>query len=140
LALDLSSPANARILHVGVASSGVFRSVDGGRTFTQTLSATTPVVQTALSGNSFTRVVVALAPPTSPANVNGVQVIYVTMGAGYGAATDPIGLFVSTDQGATWAKQNATGLSGTTYGGYALDMAVDPASPGDGATDTIYVG
>jgi hypothetical protein len=140
LALDLSSPANARILHVGVASSGVFRSVDGGRTFTQTLSATTPVVQTALAGNSFTRVVVALAPPTSPANVNGVQVIYVTMGAGYGAATDPIGLFVSTDQGATWARQNATGLSGTTYGGYALDMAVDPASPGDGATDTIYVG
>ena len=46
---------------------------------------------------------------------------------------DPIGLFMSTDQGSTWTQQAATGVSGTSYGGYALDMAVDPASPGDGS-------
>ncbi len=140
LALDLSTPPSARILYAGVSGQGVFQSSDGGRNFTQILSATTPAVATALGGAAFTRVVVALAPPTSPANVRGVQVIYATMAGAYGAPTDPIGLFLSIDQGSTWTKQAATGMGGTTYGGYSLAMAVDPASPGDGATDTVYYG
>jgi hypothetical protein len=140
LVLDPSTPASARILHAGVSGTGVFRSTDSGRTFTQTLSATTPAVATALGGSGFTRVVVALAPPTSPANVNGVQVIYVTMAGTYNSTPDPVGVFLSKDQGGTWTKQAAAGVSGTTYGGYALDMAVDPASPGDGVNDIIYFG
>jgi hypothetical protein len=140
LALDLTSPANARILHAGVSGVGAFISTDGGQTFSQTLSATTPVVATALGGSTFTRVVVALAPPTSPANVGGVQVIYVTMAGNYGTTPDPVGVFLSTDQGGTWTNQGAGGVSGTTYGGYAIDMAVDPASPGDGINDIIYFG
>jgi hypothetical protein len=142
LALDLSTPAGARILHAGVSGNGVFRSNDGGRTFTQTMSATTPAVATALGvGGGFTRVIVALAPPTSPANVNGVQVLYVALGGTYsGPPADPIGVFVSTDQGATWTQQASTSLSGTTYGGYAVHMAVDPASPGDGINDVLYYG
>jgi hypothetical protein len=130
LVLDLTTPPIARILYAGVSGTGVFASNDSGLNFNQILSPTTPVV----AGTSFTRVVVALAPPTSPANVNGVQVIYVTMAGVYGAATDPIGLFISTNQGGIWTQQPATGLAGTTYGGYALDMAVDPSSPGDGST------
>jgi hypothetical protein len=140
LALDLSTPPNARILYAGVSGSGVFRSNDGGSTFSQILSATTPAVATALGASTFTRVVVALAPPTSPPNVNGVQVIYVTMAGGYGATVDPVGVFISNDQGGTWTQQTAAGISGTTYGGYALDMAVDPASPGDGINDVLYFG
>jgi hypothetical protein len=140
LALDLTTPAAARILYAGVDSNGVFSSTDGGQTFNQILSATTPAVATALAGSSFSRVVVALAPPTSPANVNGVQVIYVTMAGGYGGTPDPVGVFLSIDQGGTWTQQAATGVSGTTYGGYALNMAVDPASPGDGINDTLYFG
>ena len=31
-------------------------------------------------------------------------------------------------------------MSGTTYGGYALAMTVDPASPGDGLNDVLYFG
>ena len=142
LALDLSTSAGARILHAGVSGQGVFRSKNGAVSFTQTLSATTAAVSTALgAGGGFTRVVVALAPPTSPANVNGVQVLYVTLGGTYsGPPADPIGVFMSKDQGATWTKQGSAGLSGTTYGGYAIDMAVDPSSPGDGATDTLFFG
>jgi hypothetical protein len=142
LALDLSTPAGARILHAGVSGQGVFRSQNGGASFTQTLSATTPAVATALgAGGGFTRVVVALAPPTSPANVNGVQVLYVTLGGTYnGPPADPIGVFMSTDQGVTWTKRGSAGLSGTTYGGYAIHMAVDPASSGDGATDILFFG
>lgn len=140
LALDVSTPANARILHAGVSGKGVFISKDGGQTFSQTLSPTTPAVATALAGSKFTRVVVVLAPPASPPNVNGVQVIYVTMAGAYGGTPDPVGVFISTDQGGTWTQQAATGMSGTTYGGYALDMAVDPASPGDGSNDVLYFG
>jgi len=141
LVLDLTSPAGARILHAGVAGSGVFSSSNGGSTFTQVLSATTPAVAAALgAGGSFTRVVVALAPPTSPPNVGGIQVLYVTLAGNYGSAVDPVGVFLSTNQGGTWTQRPAAGMSGTTYGGYALDMAVDPASPGDGAHDIIYFG
>jgi hypothetical protein len=140
LQLDLSTPDNARILYAGVSSTGVFTSADSGATFAQILSATTPAVKTALGSGSFTRVVVALAPPTSPPDVNGVQVMYVTLAAAYGSSPDPIGLFISTNQGSTWKQQTATGFAGTTYGGYALHMAVDPASPGDGIHDVLYAG
>ena len=139
LVLDLTSPANARILHAGVDGNGVFRSNDGGASFTQTLSPTTPVLSSAVGSNSIGRVAVALAPATNPADVNGIQVIYTAISAGYNQP-DPIGLFLSIDQGGTWTKLTATGISGTTYGGYAMDIAVDPASPGDGQHDTVFYG
>ena len=53
LALDLSSPTAARILHAGISGNGVFISKDGGLTFSQTLSATTSAVKTALTGGGF---------------------------------------------------------------------------------------
>lgn len=139
LALDLSTPPAARLLHAGVAEVGVFLSTDGGSTFHQTLSAATPAVGSALAGGNFNRVVVALAPPTSPPAINGVQVIYVTMSGG-GGAPDPVGVFLSTNRGGTWTQQSAAGISGTTYGGYALNMIVDPQSPGDGLNDILYFG
>ena len=49
---------------------------------------------------------------------------------------------MSIDQGATsttgWAPP--TGGPGTTYNGYTMTLAVDPASPGDGNNDTLYFG
>jgi hypothetical protein len=139
LALDVSTPVNARVLHAGVAGIGVFLSKDGGSNFTQTLSATTAVVASVLAGGNFNRVVVALAPPTSPPHAGGVQVVYVTMSGG-GSVPDPVGVFLSTNQGGTWTQRSGSGISGTTYGGYALDMTVDPQSPGDGAHDILYYG
>jgi len=139
LVLDLTSPPNARILHAGVDGSGVFLSTDGGTSFTQKLGPTTPVLASAVGSNSIGRVAVALAPATNPADVNGIQVIYTAISAGYNQ-TDPIGLFLSIDQGGTWTKLGAAAISGTTYGGYAMDIAVDPASPGDGVHDTVFYG
>ena len=137
LVLDPTSPANARILYAGLDGNGVFRSTDGGATFTQQLGSS--VLGPVAGGRSIGRVAVALAPPTSVPNVNGIQVIYTAVSAGYNQ-TDPIGLFLSIDQGGTWTQLNATGISGTTYGGYAMDIAVDPASPGDGVHDTVFYG
>jgi hypothetical protein len=142
LVLDTSSPANARILYAGVSGQGVFTSTDGGGTWNRILSATTPAVQTALGGTAgagFNKVVVDIAPPTSPPNAAGVQVLYVSL-EGTGGAPDPVGVFRSTDQGGTWTQRSATGMPTNTQGGYSFHMAVDPASPGDGNNDIIYFG
>jgi len=139
LVLDPTSPAAARILYAGITGSGVYQSTNGGLNWTAVLNAATPAVAGKLAGGGFSKVVVALAPPTSPPKPAGIQVIYATM-VGTGGAPDPLGLFLSKDQGATWTAQAATGLPGTTYGGYSFHMAVDPQSPGDGAGDIIYYG
>ncbi|HXU06248.1 MAG TPA: choice-of-anchor D domain-containing protein [Polyangia bacterium] len=139
LVLDTTSPTNARILWAGKNGVGVFQSSDGGGSWTQRLSATTPAVQTALAGGGMSKVVVRLAPATSPPNAAGVQVLYVTMG-GNGAAPDPVGLFLSTDQGANWTARSATGIPGNSQGGFSIQMDVDSVSPGDGANDILYMG
>jgi hypothetical protein len=141
LVLDTSSPAGSRILYAGLSGRGVFRSNDGGQNWTQILSGSTPAVATAVgpSPNGFRKVIVALAPPTSPPNPGGVRVLYVTL-QGTGGASDPVGVFISTDQGGSWTQQAAAGMPTNTQGGYSFHMAVDPASPGDGANDIIYFG
>ena len=141
LVLDTSTPAGSRVLHAGRAGQGVFTSANGGQTWAQVLSASTPAVAAAVgpSPNGIGKVVVDIAPPTSPPNPAGVQVLYASM-AGTGGAPDPVGFFVSTDGGATWSQQPATGMPRNTQGGYSFHFAVDPASPGDGINDIIYFG
>jgi hypothetical protein len=139
LVLDTSTPATARVLYAGISGRGVFQSIDGGQNWTQLLGAATPAVAAALGGGGFGKVVVDIAPPTSPPNAGGIQVLYASM-SGNGGAPDPVGVFLSTDQGATWTQQSATGMPTNTQGGYSFHMAVDPGSPGDGANDIIYLG
>lgn len=142
LVLDRSSPAAARILYAGITNRGVFRSNDGGRNWAQILGPATPQVVTAVGGTpgaGFSKVVVDLAPPASPPNPAGIQVLYVAL-SGRGGAPDPVGLFLSIDQGTNWTQRGAAGMPTGTQGGYSFHMAVDPASPGNGANDTIYVG
>jgi hypothetical protein len=142
LVLDRSSPASARILYAGITNRGLFQSTDGGQNWLQILGPATPQVVAALGGApgaAFSKVVVDLAPPTSPPNAAGIQVIYVAL-SGQGGAPDPVGLFLSTDQGANWAQRGAAGMPTNTQGGYSFHIAVDPASPGNGANDTVYVG
>lgn len=139
LVLDTSSPSGSRILWAGVSGVGAIQSTDGGQNWTTVLNGATGAVSTALGGGGFNKVVVALAPPTSPPNAAGVQVAYVAL-SGTGGAPDPCGIFRTTDQGGTWTKRNATGIPGNTQGGYSFHLDVDPASPGDGNKDIIYVG
>jgi photosystem II stability/assembly factor-like uncharacterized protein len=141
LVLDTSSPTGSRILYTGISGRGVFRSNDGGQNWTQILSGATPVVAAAVGAApaAFNKTIVAIAPPTSPPNAAGVQVLYATL-EGIGGAPDPVGMFMSTDQGATWTQRTATGMPTGTQGGYSFHMAVDPGSPGDGANDIIYLG
>jgi len=148
LVLDPTSPTAARILFAGVTGVGVVQSTDGGQNWTTILDATDAAVSSSLSGggfSGFSKVVVALAPPTSPSNPAGIQVLYATMvGTGVAfTAPDSIGLFQSTNQGGTWTTRATAAVLaavGTSYRGYAFHMAVDPQSPGDGVGDTIYYG
>jgi photosystem II stability/assembly factor-like uncharacterized protein len=145
LVLDPTSPASARILFAGIAGVGVVRSNNGGINWTTILNTATPAVATKLTGGGYTgfsKVLVALAPPTSPANPGGIRVLYSSMVGipNVFATPDTVGVFLSQDQGNTWTARAATGTSSTTYGGYAFQMAVDPDSPGDGVGDTIYFG
>jgi photosystem II stability/assembly factor-like uncharacterized protein len=144
LVLDRSSRRRARILYAGISGQGVFQSADGGQSWTQILSNKTPAVAAALKpvpGAAMTQVVVDLAPPASPPAAGGIQVLYVAI-AGNTKALDPVGLFMSTDQGRTWSQQAAAGSGalGTTQTGFCMALAVDPASPGDGANDVLFLG
>jgi hypothetical protein len=145
LVLDPTSPASARILYAGIAGVGVVRSTNGGISWTTILNTATPAVATKMTAGGYTgfgKVVVALAPPTSPANPGGIRVLYASMVGtpNVFATPDTVGVFLSQDQGNTWTARAATGTSFTTYGGYAFHMAVHPDSPGDGIGDTIYFG
>jgi hypothetical protein len=143
MVLDASTPVGSRILFAGISGRGVFRSKDGGQNWTQVLSGATAVVAAAIGAsppNGFAKVVVALAPPTQPVpNPGGVQVVYVSL-EGTGGAPDPIGLFISTNQGGAWLQQTATSMPTRSQGGYSFNFAVDPGSPGDGINDIIYFG
>lgn len=145
LTLDETSSAANRILFAGISGSGIRQSTNGGQSWTQVLSTATPAVAAALPANSgIGEVLVDLAPPTSPANPAGIQVLYASMEgkcfvSSCGVA-DPLGLFRSTDQGATWNRQSSTSIPTNTQGGFSFSMGVDPGSPGDGTNDIIYLG
>ena len=141
LVLDTSTPVGSRVLYTGLTGQGVFKSTNGGQSWTQILSGSTAVVASAVgaSPKAFSKVIVAIAPPASPPNAAGVQVLYVSL-SGSGGAPDPVGVFQSTDQGGTWTQRTASGMPTGTQGGYSFHMAIDPASPGDGVNDIIYFG
>lgn len=168
LVLDTTSPIGSRILYAGKTNTGgtaggVFQSQNGGQTWTQILGAGTPAVAAAVNAlfdpiyqPSFGKVLVALAPPASPPAAGGVQVLYVSIDSRWlnptppppppplppRPPTAPIGFFISADQGNNWTQQAANGLQNArgSQGGYSFQMAVDPASPGDGVNDIIYLG
>jgi photosystem II stability/assembly factor-like uncharacterized protein len=158
LVLDTTSPAANRILFAGVRNQGVFETTNGGASWTQVLSATTPAVATALASHvvpmtpapAIGKVLAVLAPPATPANPAGVQVIYVVIegtGGNFPIAGSPytnvLGIFESTNQGASWTQRPATGIfpaNGACQCFYTNTLGIDPASPGDGVNDIIYWG
>ena len=139
LVLDTSSPAASRILYAGLYQKGVRKSTDGGQSWTAVLDATTQAVIDA-GATGFTKVMVSLAPTSSPPNPDG-QVLYAALLVGGKAM-----FFENTKGGASdgWQRKNAIIVGPTGFGpfvgGAFSDMVVDPASPGDGVNDRILYG
>ncbi len=143
LELDLTTPVGARILYAGMSRQGVFQSTDGGANWAAIMTSATPAVAAVLGGGVVMGQVLArLAPATSPPAAGGIQVLYAVIAHNTrGSTPDPIAIFMSNDQGATWTQQAAAGAAAaTTFAGYCMTLAVDPASPGDGANDILYWG
>jgi hypothetical protein len=157
LVLDTTSPAANRILYAGVrsglpglpgqaAGGGILQSTDGGKNWTQVLTAATPQVATALNalmpnkGTGIGRVMIALDPPTTPANPAGIQFLYATIeGLINNNPSVLLGIFQTTNQGGGWNKRAAANL-GNCFCFFGMVIGVDPASPGDGANDILYWG
>ncbi len=97
LAVD---PTNSSIVYVGIATNGLWRSTNGGNTWTQ--------VNVPLLSSGATSVVFDPITPTT---------IYVGSGAG---------VFKSTDGGSTFTPQNNFGISGSPN---VRALAIDPATP-----------
>ena len=143
--LDTSSPPNARILYAGISGSGVIQSTDGGQNWTQILSSATPAVATALGAVAGTRSARSSStwrrPLRRPAAGGSPGALRRHRAGGPQRRTrSRSGLFISTDQGATWTQQTATGMPSHDPGRLQLPHGSRPASPGDGANDTIYFG
>jgi len=134
LVVDPNSPLNARVLYAGVSQRGVMKSTDGGVTWVNSLVPPLPGLP-AVTSSQVARVSVALVP-------RNPQIVYAAL-AGTNGAPDPMGIFVSTNGGATWQNRSSTFESPgqpDTQQGYALSLAVDPASPGDGENDVLLYG
>jgi hypothetical protein len=141
LVLDASSPVASRVLYAGAWEQGALKSTDGGQNWTPVLTAATPAVA---AYAPFHKVIVALAPSASPPLLAGPVVYVSLMQNDFLSAV----IFENTNGGAAadWVKKNAQILTysnpnfANLSGGGFSDMAVDPASPGDGVNDLIYWG
>jgi hypothetical protein len=149
LGFDASSPPAGRVLFAGVNGVGIKRSTNGGANWSTVLNNATPAVAAQLAAHTtisstatIGKVAISLAP--SAGNPAGVQVIYATIEGQNGdfiptPYTGILGIFESTDQGATWTFQSAPpALQCQCF--YTNTIAVDPGSPGDGVNDIVYWG
>ena len=112
--LDCSSlavdPVNAQRVFVGVRSSGIRRSLDGGATFA-TLAGGLPTT-------GFDRIVIAQCRGT-PA------VLY----AAYASGSDIVGFYRTADGGDTWTLLAATPNFASPQAWYDISVGVDPSNP-----------
>ena len=124
--------AGARILYAGITGRGRDPVHRRRANWTADPQGATPAVGSAVGAGSFGKVVVDIAPPTSPPNAAGVQVLYVPL-SGTGGAPDPVGLFLSTDAGSDLDPADRDrACRRAPRAATASTSAVDPASPGDG--------
>lgn len=114
-------PTDSQVVYVGTFFQGVFKSIDGGNTFTQTNNGLGNQT-TNFSPNQSGAVVFSIAiDPTNP------NTIYLGTF---------LGVYKSTDGGANWSAMNNgfNVVSGPTSAGFRVfQLAIDPTSP-----NTIY--
>jgi photosystem II stability/assembly factor-like uncharacterized protein len=126
----LMHPTDARTLYAalgtpgGSPANGIYRTTDGGATWTQ-LSAGFPAVNVG-------RIALALAPSAPNVLYAAVQ---DQLAGGGGADGQLLGIWKSTDAGATWLRVTATGADCATQCWYNLVIATDPLNP-----DIVYFG
>ncbi|MEZ5962628.1 MAG: hypothetical protein R3F56_02165 [Planctomycetota bacterium] len=117
VALD---PANASVVFAAIGdifgdpSNGVYKSTDGGNSFTRLGGLPTGVG----------RITLAVAP----ANGNRVYASLVRPSSATGGSASTLGVYRSNDGGATWAS-TSLGSYQSTYGWYLCTSVVHPGNP-----------
>ncbi len=101
-------PGDPRTIYLGHSSGGLYKSTDGGLTFTSIFS----------QGTSMSIGAIAVAP-------SNPSVVYIGTGEGFprNTAEPGDGVFVSTNAGKTWR------LSGLRASAHIAKIAVDPRNP-----------
>jgi photosystem II stability/assembly factor-like uncharacterized protein len=105
------NPANPQIVYAGKANDGVYRSIDGGGSFTKVWPN---------PANSNTRRIALALAPSSPSTV-------------YCAITNPssglLGFYKTTNDGASWTQLTNTPNFPSPQAWYDLAVAVSPTDP-----------
>lgn len=125
MSMDLAmKPGDTSVLYVG---SGNFGSTGNGLYKSTNAGATTPTFTRLTSGlpTSFTGMARIAIAPTSTSK------IYASIGHSPGSTTK-YGLYVSTNEGASWKKATTTNII-NGQGWYAHDVVVDPTN-----ANTVY--
>ncbi len=117
---QLSAAPDGQLVYMGTVASGLFRSVDGGHTWS-------PVSL----GNNVSARVTATAVVINPHNTRQIYVALAEIGPD-GSATNPHGVIVSQDEGKTWKL-----LADSPSGAVTRRLVLDPATPNSlyGVTD-----
>jgi photosystem II stability/assembly factor-like uncharacterized protein len=115
-ASDLAVDPSGTTVYVAVHNVGIFKSTDGGSTFSQST--------VGLPGGGFSRIVMTMAPSAPStlyaALVNGGNIV---------------GLYRTIDAAATWSQLPATPNFAAPQAWYDTFVAVDPTDPA-----TVYAG
>jgi photosystem II stability/assembly factor-like uncharacterized protein len=115
-------PTDPQILYAGLGTpggaseNGVYRTTDGGTTWTR--------MANGFPSSGVGRIALALAP-------GAPSVLYAAIMAAFGTSNGGqlLGIWKSTDAGASWTRMNASGADCATQCWYDLVIATDPLDP-----------
>ena len=110
-------PKNSSRVFAALLSQGIYRSVGGGEPGTWEKLATP--VSSGLPDSGFSRIALAVGPPLAPSTNATFFAAFANSGG-----TGLVGIYRSTDNGATWTKLSNPPNARQTF--YNLVLAVDP--------------
>ncbi|MBT8397372.1 MAG: hypothetical protein HKO65_12900 [Gemmatimonadetes bacterium] len=112
------NPSDTQVLYAAIRSTGVFKSTDGGVTWVE--------IAEGFPTENVSRINLALAPSSPETILASIQ---------HRSESNLLGIWKSTNGGASWIQLGANGASCGTQCWYNMTIAVSPADP-----NVVYFG